>query len=129
MSLIKEMKKKLGELYSYEQFITEKEVRRLKKINPSRFDLMTVASLTAGYVKIESSIYKWDGQLQLGYDVFVKDEPDTPEWICYDSPDDKVSLKEEDMLSVLNRIVSENGLSYTECSFEQLEGKEVKMKM
>ena len=128
MSLIKEVKKQLGKLYSYEQFITEKEVRRLKKINPQRFDLMTVASLTAGYVKIEISIYKWDGQLQLGYDVFVKDEPDTPEWICYDSPSDEVIIKESAMLAVLDRVVKEKELSYTECCFERIDGRLVKKK-
>ena len=31
-------------------------------------------------------------------------------------------MKEQDMLATLDRIVSENGLSYTECCFERLEG-------
>lgn len=126
MSLVKEIKNKLGELYSYEQYITEKEVRRLKKINPPKFDLMTVCSLTAGYVKIEVSVFKWDGQVQLGYDVFVKDAPNTPEWICYDSPSDTVVLKESALLSVLDKIVKDKELSYTECCFEKINGKLVK---
>ena len=36
------------------------------------------------------------------------------------------SLKEQDMLAVLDRIVAENGLSYTECCFERLEGRQIK---
>lgn len=128
MSLVRELKNQLGKLYSYEQYITEKEVRRLKKINPPQFDLMPVCSLTAGYVKIEASIYKWDGKLQLGYDVFVKDEPDTPEWICYDSPSDEVVIKESALLAVLDRVVKEKELSYTECCFERIDGRLVKKK-
>lgn len=128
MSLVKKIKSQLGEQYSYKQFFTEKEVRRLKKINPPKFDLMTVCSLTAGYVKIEVSIYKWDGKIQLGYDVFVKDAPNTQEWICYDSPSDDVVLKESALLSVLNRVVKEKELSYTECCFERIDGRLVKKK-
>lgn len=128
MSLVKEIKNKLGELYSYEQYITEKEVRRLKKINPPHFDLMTVCSLTAGYVKIEVSVFKWDGQIQLGYDIFVKDAPNTSEWVCYDSPSDTVVLKESALLSVLDKVVKEKELSYTECCFEIINGKLVKKK-
>lgn len=128
MSLVRKMKNQLGKLYSYKQYITEKEVRRLKKINPPQFELMTVCSLIAGYVKIEASIFKLDGKIQLGYDVFVKDEPDTPEWICYDSPTDEVIIRESALLTVLDRVVKENELSYTECCFERIDGRLVKKK-
>lgn len=60
------------------------------------------------------------------YDVFVKDKPDASEWICYDSPTDVVILKESAMLAVLDRVVKEKGLSYTECRFEHVDGKFVK---
>lgn len=63
---------------------------------------------------------------QMGYDVFVKDDPNSPEWICYDSLDNAVSFKEADMLAVLDRVVEQNGLSYTKCCFEKLEGRQVK---
>ena len=46
----------------------------------------------------------------------------------YDSLSIPVSLREADMLSVLDRVVRENGLSYTECCFQKLEGKTVKPK-
>ena len=37
-------------------------------------------------------------------------------------------VKEQDMLDVLDRIASENGLSYTESNFETLDGKEISVK-
>lgn len=52
--------------------------------------------------------------------------PDATEWIRYDTPNDKVKIKESEMLAVLDRIVRANGLSYTECCFERLDGKIVK---
>lgn len=128
MSITRKMKNQLGKLYCYKQYITEKEVRRLKKMNPPQFELMTVCSLTAGYVKIEASIFKLDGKIQLGYDVFVKDTPDASEWICYDSPTDEVIIRESAMLAVLDRVVKENELSYTECCFERIDGRLVKKK-
>jgi len=87
-----------------------------------------VASLTVGCVKIEATLFKTKEKLSLCYDVFVKDTPDSDEWICYENPSDTVKLKEAEMLSVLDRIVSENGLSYTECCFEKLNGKVISPK-
>jgi hypothetical protein len=80
------------------------------------------ASLTVGCMKINAVMFLSDGALRLGYDVYVKDSPGSSEWICFDCPSDRASLKESDMLSVLDRIVIKNGLSYTECCFERLEG-------
>lgn len=128
MSLKKELKSLLGKKYCFKQYASDKEVRRLKKINPPDFELMTIAELIVGMVKIEASLYKLNGRLQLVYDVFVKDEPDTPEWICYDSPADIVILKESAMLTVLDRVVKEKELSYTECCFEKIDGRLVKKK-
>ena len=124
-----ELKLLLGEQYQYKSFYSEKEVEQFLQRSPRHFADQVVSSLCAGCIRIDALLYRSRDTLKLGYDVFVKDRPESGDWICYDSPDDKVSLKEEDMLSVLNRIVSENGLSYTECNFEQLEGKEVKLKM
>ena len=124
-----ELKLLLGEQYKYESFYSEEEVAQFLQRSPRQFADRVVSSLSAGCVRIDALLYRSRDTLKLGYDVFVKDRPESSDWICYDSPDDKVSLKEEDMLSVLNRIVSENGLSYTECNFELLEGKEVKLKM
>ena len=67
-------------------------------------------------------LYRASRELLLGYDVYVKDDPDSPEWICYDSLSDPVSLKEADMVSVLDRVAAERGLSYTESCFAKLDG-------
>ena len=126
MNKIRKLKKELGNKYLFRRFISDKEIRRLQKTYTAEFEPMTVAELTAGYVKIECSIYKSEFGLQLGYDVFVKDAPSSAYWIFYDSPNVLASTKESDMLSVLNRVVEENGLSYTECCFKKLDGKIVK---
>ena len=123
---VNQMKNKLGDRYKYERFLSDREIRKIKRKNPSRFNLKTVSSLTAGCLKIEICIFKLDGRIQLGYDIFVKDDPDSFEWICYDSPDDQVIVSEAEMLSVLDRIVKEKGLSYTECCFERINGILVK---
>lgn len=126
--LKKELRRELGCHYDFTRLISKHQVYDIQKQNPQRLQMQTAASLVAGCVKIEVTLYRQNGGVQLGYDVFVKDTPDTPEWICYDSPNDAVSFREEDMLSVLDRIVQQRGLSYTECSFEKLDGRLVKMK-
>ena len=64
--------------------------------------------------------------LRLGYDLFVKDQPDSPEWVCYDNPEEAVCLEEDAMCAALDRLVQGHRLSYTECCFSSLDGKMVK---
>ena len=122
MNRVKEVKKALGAEYVYQRFMTEREVSRLRRQAPQHMDDTIAASLTVGCMKINAVLFQSEDALRLGYDVYVKDSPGSSEWICFDCPSDRASLKESDMLSVLDRIVSENGLSYTECCFERLEG-------
>ena len=122
MNRVKEVKKALGAEYVYQRFMSDREVSRLRRQGPLRFEDTIAASLTVGCMKINTVLFQTDGALRLGYDVYVKDAPSSSEWICFDCPSDRASLKESDMLAVLDRIVTENGLSYTECCFEQLEG-------
>ncbi len=128
MRQMQEIKRELGDQYFFERLLSKRDVRRLIKLNPAKIEMQTVLSLTAGCVKIEMCLYQQNGKLTLGYDVFVKDNPASSEWICYDSLNDPVTFSEENMLSVLNRVVKENGLSYTECCFEKLDGKAIRMK-
>ncbi len=120
------LKRMLKNYYEFKRLLSDKEIRSLQKENPKHLQMQPAAVLVAGCVKIEVTIYRQDGKVQLGYDVFVKDTPSAAEWICYDSPTDAVRIKEHDMLSVLDRVVRENGLSYTECNFETVKGKQVK---
>ena len=122
MNRVKEVKKALGAEYMYQRFLSDREVTRLRRQIPLQCEDTIAASLTVGCMKINAVLFQEDGTLRLGYDVYVKDSPGSSEWICFDCPSDRASLKEQDMLAVLDRIVTENGLSYTECCFEQLEG-------
>lgn len=128
MKLTKDLKNQLGDRYSFTRPVSDRDIFLLQRNIPQNFSEAVVASLTAGCVKIEATLFKTKEKLSLCYDVFVKDTPDSDEWICYETPTDTVKLREADMLSVLGRIVSENGLSYTECCFEKLNGKVISPK-
>ncbi len=101
------------------------EVERLQKRPPRFFTDSTIAALTIGCIKIEGLLFKNEEGLSFGCEVFVKDTPDSKEWICYDCPDDAVVPTEENLLSILDRVVAANDLSYEECCFEKLDGKEL----
>ena len=122
MNRIKELKRDLGSKYVYRRLMSDREVSRLRRQAPQHLEDTIAASLTVGCMKINAVLFQSDGSLRLGYDVYVKDSTGSAEWLCFDCPSDRASLKEQEMLAVLDRIVSENGLSYTECCFERLEG-------
>ena len=90
------------------------------------FSETAAAVLTAGCLRLNAVLYRSCKELLLGYDVFVKDDPGSPEWIYYDGLSDPVSLKESDMIRILDRLITERGLSYTESCFKRLDGKTVK---
>ena len=127
MNQRKSLKKQLGDGYSYEKIKSASDVKRiLATEEPLGFD-MVVSSLTVGCVRLEAVLYQQSGRKKLGYDLFVKDTPTGQEWICYDNLTDEVRIGafnfEQEMFNVLNAYVVKHGLSYTECSFETLEGK------
>ena len=127
MNQRKALKKQLGDGYSYEKIKSSSDVKRILSISePLGFD-MVVSSLTVGCVRLEAVLYQQSGRKKLGYDLFVKDTPTGQEWICYDNLTDEVKIGafnfEQEMFNVLNAYVVKHGLSYTECSFETLEGK------
>ena len=122
MKRVKKLKGDLGGEYVYQRFMSDREVSRLQRQVPLQFEDTVAASLTVGCMKINAVLFQSEDALRLGYDVYVKDFPGSSEWICFDCPSDRASLKEQDMLAVLDRIVAENNFSYTECCFERLEG-------
>ena len=128
MKLTKDLKHQLGDRYAFTRPVSDRDIFLLQRKLPQNFTETVVASLTVGCVKIEATLFKTKEKLSLCYDVFVKDTPDSDEWICYETPTDTVKLREADMLSVLDRVVTENGLSYTECCFEKLKGKVISQK-
>lgn len=126
MSRKKELQRQLGGRYSYERLLSDREIQKLRRDIPADFSETTAAVLIAGCLRLAAVLYRASAELLLGYDVFVKDDPGSPEWIYYDGLSDPVSLKEADMIRVLDRMVSEHGLSYTESCFDRLDGKAVR---
>lgn len=126
MSRKKELQRQLGSRYSYERLLNDREIQKLRREIPEDFSETVTAVLTAGCLKLNAVLYLSCKELLLGYDVFVKDDPDSPEWIYYDGLSDPVSLKEADMIRILDRLITERGLSYTESCFKRLDGKIVK---
>ena len=98
MNRVKEVKKALGAEYVYQRFMTEREVSRLRRQAPQHMDDTIAASLTVGCMKINAVLFLSDVTLRLGYDVYVKDSPGSSEWICFDCPSDRASLKEQDKM-------------------------------
>lgn len=126
MTRKKELQRQLGERYLYERFLSEREIKQLRREIPSDFSETVAAMLTVGCLRLNAVLYRSNNELLLGYDVFVKDDVDAPEWIYYDGLSEPVSLKETDMLYILDRVATEHGLSYTESCFDRLDGKTVK---
>ena len=125
MSRKKELQRQLGSRYSYERLINDREIQTLRREIPEDFSETVTAALTAGCLRLNTILYRSCRELLLGYDVFVKDDPDSPEWIFYDSLSEPVSFKEADMIRILDRLIAEHGLSYTESCFKRLDGKAV----
>ncbi len=123
LNRINELKSALGSAYSYERYFSDNDIVRLKKQNSERVPDTVIASLIVGCLKIEAVLFKGTLGLKLGYDVFVKDNPQSSDWIYFDSSTYSVSTSEADMLAALDKVAVQNQLSYTECCFERLNGK------
>lgn len=81
-----------------------------------------IAVLTAGCVQIEALVLMTDGEKRLICNVFVKDEPNSREWIHFCSLNPPKRVNERTLFEILDQVVTENDLSYTECCFEKLSG-------
>ena len=78
-----QLKGMLGGRYQYRRILTSDEVLHLQKENPSWFTGQIAASLIAGCVRLDAVLFRDGGALRLGYDLFVKDQPDAPEWVLF----------------------------------------------
>lgn len=119
----KRLKKQLGEDYFFEQRLTPAVVKNLLDTLGGSNHFLVASSLRVGVVKLEAVIYWSNGKYSLGYDLMVKDTPDSSEWICYESLSEEVRYHvwnlEREMFLVLDRTLEKFGLSYTECRFPQ----------
>lgn len=123
MSRKRELQKQLGSGYIYERYLDERSLRQLKRQPPEDFSEMVIAALTVGCLRLNAVLYRSDETLIQGYDVLVKDDPSSPEWIFYDGISDTASPKEVEMLRILDGAARRHGLSYTESCFTRLDGK------
>lgn len=115
----------------FQRLLSEDEAMQMQKEHLQREESRLIALLEVDYMKIEACLFPMNGTMVLGYDVFVKDDPASQEWICYESIDGAnvpACVREEGMLAILDRVVQENELSYTECCFEKLDGKNIDKK-
>lgn len=120
MSRKRELQKQLGSGYIYERYLDERSFRQLKRQPPEDFSEMVIAALTVGCLRLNAVLYRSDETLIQGYDVLVKDDPSSPEWIFYDGISDTASPKEVEMLRILDGAARRHGLSYTESCFTRL---------
>ena len=122
----KRLKKQLGEGYRFQQYRSPEAVYTLLRSLTGRQHFVIAAALTVGVVKLEAILCWQGGSYKLGYDLLVKDTPDSPEWICYENLTDPVRYQvrnlEREMFQVLDRAVQRYRLSYTECCFPEVNG-------
>ncbi|HIS60221.1 MAG TPA: hypothetical protein IAC17_07280 [Candidatus Faecousia faecipullorum] len=118
MNQAKFLRQKLGRQYAYRQYYSGRQLADL----PKSVSGVLAASLTAGCLRLDAVVYPKDGQMALGYEFLVR-QRETIDWICFDSPDDAVILKESAMASVLERVRKKYHLTYTDCRFPELPGK------
>lgn len=122
----KRLKKQLGDGYFFEQRLSAAVVKNLLEMPEGSNHFLIGAGLTVGMVKLEAVVYWSNGKYSLGYDLMVKDIPESRDWICYENLQEDVRYTawnlEREMFLVLDRAVERYGLSYTECRFPKLDG-------
>lgn len=121
----KRLKKLLGQEYFFEQRLSAAVVKNLLEILNGSNHFLIAASLTVGVVKLDAVVYWNNGKYSLGYDLMVKDSPESTEWICFENLQEEVRYNvwnlEREMFLVLDRAVNRFGLSYTECNFRKVD--------
>lgn len=126
----KRLKKLLGQGYFFEQRLSAAVVNNLLEMLNGGNHFLVAASLTVGVVKLDAVVYWNNGKYSLGYDLMVKDTPDSTEWICFENLQEEVRYNvwnlEREMFLVLDRAVSQYGLSYTECNFRKVDESDLK---
>ena len=88
----KKLKKQLVDKYIFKMYLSVNEVKKLLSENPKDKHDTLFASLTVGCVKINAVVFPTPDKMLLGFDILVKDTPDSEEWICYDTLSDEIKL-------------------------------------
>ena len=125
----RKLKRQLGSRYRFKRYMTAGEAKAILNSKPKDNRERLYAVLTVGCVKISAVLFPTPSGMTFGCDILVKDKPDSKEWICYDSigePFRYAALNlEQELFDILDKEVKAQGLSYTECNFEKLNGKTV----
>lgn len=130
MNKQRKLKKELKEGYRFEQKFSPVMVTQMMNCLCPGSSIIEAATLQVGVVRLDAVLYWYVSGYRLGYDLMVRDTSSSPAWICYESLEDAVRYNawnlEREMFQVLDRAVEQYGLSYTECCFPELEGKNSK---
>lgn len=78
MSRKKELQRSLGNRYSYERLLSDREIQKLRREIPADFSETVAAVLTVGCLRLSAVLYLSCKELLLGYDMFVKDRSCLP---------------------------------------------------
>jgi hypothetical protein len=120
MDTLQNLKQRLGTDYQFNVTLSLENLRKILNENYESFADEVVFVLNAGCVNIEATIYLSAKGLSIGYDCCILDSDLDGDWISYDSIPDKVNLDvdnmEAEMFRVLDKFVTEHGLSYFECN-------------
>lgn len=112
----------------FEELFPLQQVKTILSQNNPDYTETVVARLTARCVKLEAAVFFSNGVSILGYDVFVKAQPEDTDWIAYDTLTQPAALDvpdmEQEMLHVLEDYVQANNLSFEENHFEEVKKKE-----
>lgn len=73
----KKLKKQLVNKYIFKMYLSVNEVKKILSENPKDKHDTLFASLTVGCVKINAVLFPTPDKMLLGFDVLVKDTPDS----------------------------------------------------
>ena len=75
----KKLKKQLRDKYIFRRYLSTQEVRKILSENPKDKHDTLFASLTVGCVKINAVVFPTPDKMLLGFDILVKDTPESEE--------------------------------------------------
>lgn len=115
------------DIFCFEELFPLQQVQTILSHNNPAYTETVVARLTAGCVKLEAAVFFFDGVSILGYDIFVKAQPEDMDWIAYDTLTQPAALDvpdmEQEMRRVLTEYVQDSNLSFAENHFEEVKKK------
>ena len=120
MKPLQKLKKTLGDAYIFHAELSNRKLKEILTTQDVSYTDTVAFMLNAGCVNIEATVFLSADGLTIGYDCCVKDREDDGDWISYDVIPEPINLDADDMelemFQVLDRFVTQRGLSYTHCN-------------